>query len=391
MNRFKTSGKAAGRTRGMAAANDGRTTAADPSGADEIEERLAMKQRRLIAGALGAALALSLTLTACAGDPGTTSPNAPGGSTGGDQDFTIAIVPKDSTNPWFVRMEEGVKRYAAETGLNVFQKGPAETDATMQAQVIQDLIAQGVDAIGVVPVDPGALETVLKEALDAGIVVVTHEGASQQNTMYNIEAFNNSQYGAFIMDNLAEAMGSEGLYTTMVGHVTNASHNEWADGGVAHQQEAYPNMTLLAEEPRVESQDDGEVAYQTAKELLKKYPNLKGIMGTSSFDAPGVARAIDELGLKGKVFTAGTGMPAANAQILKDGSVAALTLWDPAEAGYAMAELARQILAGEEIKAPVNLKAPGYEAMEFAEGSDKVLEGSGWVVITADNVDSFGF
>jgi len=31
-----------------------------------------MKQRRLIAGALGAALALSLTLTACAGDPGTT-------------------------------------------------------------------------------------------------------------------------------------------------------------------------------------------------------------------------------------------------------------------------------------------------------------------------------
>jgi simple sugar transport system substrate-binding protein len=193
------------------------------------------------------------------------------------------------------------------------------------------------------------------------------------------------------MDNLAEAMGGEGLYTTMVGHVTNASHNEWADGGVAHQKATYPNMTLLEEEPRVESQDDGEVAYQTAKELLKKYPDLKGIMGTSSFDAPGVARAIDELGLKGKVFTAGTGMPAANAQILKDGSVAALTLWDPADAGYAMAELARKILAGDEIKAPVDLKAPGYDAMEFAEGSDKVLEGSGWVVITADNVDSFGF
>lgn len=345
-----------------------------------------MKQRRLIAGALGAALALSLTLTACGGNP----PGGGGGG-GGEQDFTIAIVPKDSTNPWFVRMEEGVKRYAADTGLDVFQKGPAETDATMQAQVIQDLIAQGVDAIGVVPVDPGALETVLKEALDAGIVVVTHEGASQQNTMYNIEAFNNSQYGAFIMDNLAEAMGGEGLYTTMVGHVTNASHNEWADGGVAHQKEKYPNMTLLAEEPRVESQDNGETAYQTAKELLKKYPDLKGIMGTSSFDAPGVARAIDELGLKGKVFTAGTGMPAANAQILKDGSVAALTLWDPAEAGYAMAELARQILAKEEIKAPVNLKAPGYTEMKFAEGSDKVLEGAGWVVITAENVDSFGF
>ena len=99
----------------------------------------------------------------------------------------------------------------------------------MQAQVIQDLIAQGVDAICVVPVDPGAIEPVLKQAMDAGIVVVTHEGASQQNTMYDIEAFNNTEYGAFIMDNLAQAMGEEGVYTTMVGHVTNASHNEWAD------------------------------------------------------------------------------------------------------------------------------------------------------------------
>lgn len=345
-----------------------------------------MKQGRFVGGAAAAALALSLALTACAGTP------APSGSApAADGDFTIAVVPKDATNPWFVRMEEGVKKYAADTGLNVFQKGPAETDATMQAQVIQDLIAQGVDALAVVPVDPGALETVLKEAMDAGIVVVTHEGATQENTMYDIEAFNNADYGAFIMDNLAEAMGGEGVYTTMVGHVTNASHNEWADGGVAHQKEKYPNMTLLESEPRVESQDDGEVAYQTAKELLKKYPDLKGIMGTSSFDAPGVARAIEELGLKGKVFTAGTGMPAANKQILVDGSVSALTLWDPADAGYAMAELARQILAGEEIGDTVNLKVKGYEEMKFAEGSKKVLEGNGWVVINKDNVDSFGF
>ncbi len=346
-----------------------------------------MKQGRFVGGAIAAALALSLGLTACAGSPAP-SGSAPAAS---DGDYTIAVVPKDATNPWFVRMEEGVKKYAADTGLNVFQKGPAETDATMQAQVIQDLIAQDVDAIAVVPVDPGALETVLKEAIDAGIVVVTHEGASQKNTMYNIEAFNNADYGAFIMENLAEAMGGEGVYTTMVGHVTNASHNEWADGGVAFQKEKFPNMTLLEAEPRVESQDDGEVAYQVAKELLKKYPDLKGIMGTSSFDAPGVARAIEELGLKGKVFTAGTGMPAANKQILLDGSVSALTLWDPADAGYAMAELARKILAGEDITAPVDLKVKGYEAMKFAEGSDKVLEGNGWVVINKDNVDSFGF
>ena len=328
---------------------------------------------RLAATALVTVSACALALGACTMDDATQS--ASGTKTGsGDGNYTIAVVPKDATNPWFVRMETGVNKYASDTGMNVFQKGPAETDATMQAQVIQDLIAQGVDAICVVPVDPGAIEPVLNQAMDAGIVVVTHEGASQENTMYDIEAFNNTEYGAFIMDNLAEAMGEEGVYTTMVGHVTNASHNEWADGAVAHQKEKYPKMTLLEAEPRVESQDNGETAYQTAKEVLKKYPEVKGILGTSSFDAPGTARAIDELGLKGKVFTAGTGMPAANAQILKDGSVSTLTLWDPANAGYAMASLATKILNGEKIEDGVNLGVEGYESMHFSQGSTKVLE-----------------
>lgn len=346
--------------------------------------------------AIVAIASMSFLVTACSGG-GTANQAESSASSGSDnatksdKDYSIAIVPKDATNPWFVRMEQGVKKYAEDTGLNVYQKGPAETDATMQAQVIQDLIAQGVDAIGVVPVDPGAIEPVLKEAMDAGIVVVTHEGASQENTMYDIEAFDNDAYGAFIMDNLAKAMGEEGLYTTMVGHVTNASHNEWADGGVKHAQEAYPKMKLLEAEPRVESTDNAEGAYQAAKELLKKYPDLKGIMGTSSFDAPGVARAIDELGLKGKVFTSGTGMPATNKDILDRDLVSALTLWDPADAGYAMASLATKILNGEEIKDGVDLGVPGYEEMHFAAGSDKVLQGKSWVTITKDNVDDFGF
>ncbi|MDR0584644.1 MAG: autoinducer 2 ABC transporter substrate-binding protein [Treponema sp.] len=340
-------------------------------------------------------MVLAATVIFAGGGRQSSSGAAAGGPAGKsskpEKEWRIAVVPKDSTNPWFVRMETGVKKYAADTGLNAFQKGPAKTDAAMQAQVIEDLIAQGVDALCVVPVDPGALEPVLGKALSRGIVVVTHEASFQENTMYDIEAFDNSQYGAFIMDNLAKAMGEEGVYTTMVAHVTNASHNEWADGGVARQKAAYPKMTLLAAEPRVESQDVTERAYEVAKELLKKYPNLKGIMGTSSHDSPGVARAIEELGLKGKVFTSGTGMPAENRQFLKDGTLASATLWDPAGSGYALCALAVKILRGETIQDGLNLGNEGYENLRFASGSKKVLLGAGWVVITADNVDSFGF
>ena len=306
--------------------------------------------------------------------------------------WEIVVVPKDASNPWFVRMNTGVEEYAAAHPEDtIYQKGTAEIDATLQAQLVDDLVAQGVDAICVVPVDIKSIEPSLKAAREAGIVVIAHEGAALENVDYDIEAFNNELYGAFIMDNLAAAMGEEGLYTTMVADLTNGSHNEWADGGVKRATEAYPNMTLLEADPRVESHDNGDTAYNVAKELFKKYPDLKGIMGTSSFDAPGVARAIEELGLSGKVFTAGTGMPGDNAELLKSGAVQYLTLWDPALAGQAMVALAQKILAGDEISAPLDLGVEGYTELQFKEGSETVFEGQGWITINAENVDSYGF
>ena len=65
------------------------------------------------------------------------------------------------------------------------------------------LIASGVDALCVIPNDIDALESVLKKAQDAGIVVVTHEASTQKNTEYDLEAFDNAQFGATIMDSLA--------------------------------------------------------------------------------------------------------------------------------------------------------------------------------------------
>ncbi len=351
--------------------------------------------------ALLIALTMGLTAVACAPAAEPAAPEAPAAEAPAGEapaaeaadpsEWEIVVVPKDSANPWFVRMDTGVTEYADMTGLNVYQKGTDQIDATLQAQLVEDLIAQEVDAICVVPVDLQSIDPILKEARDAGIVVITHEGASLTNVDYNIEAFSNAGYGQFIMDNLASAMGEEGLYTTMVADLTNGSHNEWADAAVAHQQATYPNMTLLEEMPRAESHDNGDTAYNQAKELFKAYPDLKGVAGTSSFDAPGVARAIEELGLVDKAFATGTGMPADNAALLKSGVIKSLTLWDPALAGQAMISLAVKVLGGEEIGETVDLGVEGYTAMAFREGSSTVLEGQGWITINAENVDSFGF
>ncbi len=56
------------------------------------------------------------------------------------------------------------------------------------------------------------------------------------------------------------------------------------DAALARQKEHYPNMKVVTD--RVEEYDDQTVAYEKTKELLKTYPNLKGIQGSAISTAP---------------------------------------------------------------------------------------------------------
>lgn len=364
-------------------------------------------KKKLLATLLTAAMAATM-LVGCGSSSDTNAPEkdasgedaqAPedgGEASDGDAsasggDYKIAVVVKGNTNGWFVRMEEGIKKWADETGINAWMTGPTDTDSAQQIQIIQDVMNQDIDALCVVPVDPAACEPVLQEARDKGIKVITHEGTTVQNCDYNIEAFDNAGYGAFIMDNLAELMGEEGTYTTMVGFLTTASHNEWADGAVAQQEAKYANMTLLEALPRVESENNTETAYEKAKEVLKTYPEVTGFVGTCSDDTPGIARAISELGLSEKVHVVGTGMPDECREMLKDGSLTCITLWDPADAGYAMCELARKVLDGEEIGNGTDLGLEAYSNLVVDESNERLLMGNGFISLTADNVDEYHF
>lgn len=314
--------------------------------------------------------------------------NDDNGSTNG-KTWKIATVVKESSDPWFIRMEDGVRRFAEDTGNNAFQKGPAAYDSAQQIQIIEELISQDIDAICVVPIDPDACEQVLKKAMDNGIVVITHESPSQQNCDYNIEAFDNIGYGAYMMDELAKVMGEEGEYVCMVGFLTTASHNEWADAAIERQKEKYPNMTLI-DVQKVETEDSMEVAYEKAKELLKTYPNLKGFLGTSSYDAPGAGKAISELGLIGKVSSVGTSVTSCAADQLSEGSTQAVLCWDPADAGIGMNTVAEMVLEGRtsEIEAGYDLGIPGFESISV---NGKYINGNGWIVIDKDNMTEYSF
>jgi simple sugar transport system substrate-binding protein len=301
-------------------------------------------------------------------------------------DLNIVTVVKIAGINWFNRMEEGVVDWGKENGVNATLVGPAEADAAQQIPIIEDLIAQGVDALCVVPMDPTQLDPVLKKAMDAGIVVVTHEASNQENMDYDIEAFDNLAFGAGLMDRLAAEMGEEGEYAVFVGSLGSKTHNEWVDGGIARQKEAYPNMTLVGD--KNESFDDAEVAYQKAKEILAAYPNLKGFQGSASTDVAGIGRAVEEAGLQDEVAVVGTSLPSIAGDLLFSGAIDAIGFWDPAVAGAACNQMALMKIRGEEVGVGADLGIDGYDKL-IGEGN--VLYGNAAVYVDDTNAKDYPF
>lgn len=76
---------------------------------------------------------------------------------------SMGVVVKIGGIPWFNAMEEGIKERAAELGMDAEMIGPTSADPALQVRAIEDLIAKGVNVIGVVPNDEAALEPVLKK------------------------------------------------------------------------------------------------------------------------------------------------------------------------------------------------------------------------------------
>lgn len=328
-----------------------------------------------------AASALAIALPAVAQEAADASADG-----GGDGPHDIATVVKIAGIQWFNRMEEGVNQYAADTGNNAFQVGPAQADPQQQAALIEDMIAQGVDAIAVVPMSPEALEPVLGRAQEAGIVVVSHEAASQQNVSYDIEAFKNEDFGATLMENLAQCMGGEGKYAVFVGSLTSQTHNQWVDGAIAHQEANYPDMELVGD--RNETFDDQQQAYAAAQEVLRANPDIKGMQGSASTDVAGIGLAVEERGLEDSTCVVGTSLPSIAGQYIETGAVDMIGFWDPSLAGYVMNTVANMVINGEEVTDGMDLGQPGYEAVSL---DGKVIYGQAWVEVTEENLADYPF
>lgn len=348
-------------------------------------------RRKGLASAAIAALALSACTGTTSGDD-TPSPNTTDSSTSWvgadkpDEELVFATNVKSSGFDWFRRMDVGVQAFASDTGINATQQGPSEADPAQQSQVAQDQLAQGIDALVVVPIEVSSMEPLLQQAMESGVVVVTHEAPNVENAVFDVEAFDNEAYGEHLMENLAGLTGGTGQYAVFVGALDSTAQNIWMDAAIAYQEEHYPEMELVG--GRQVTGSDQQVSYGQTRQLLSTYPNLRGVIGGDALDVVGAGQAIEEAGLVDQVQVVGTSIVSYAGGLLETGAIDIISTWDPADAGYAANVVALKVLRGEEITTGTNLGVPGFESVTV-EG--KVITGAAWVDITVENMADYDF
>jgi simple sugar transport system substrate-binding protein len=302
----------------------------------------------------------------------------------------VNIVKLTGVN-WFNRMETGLQDFAKKTGVRTEQTGPAQATAEGQVSIIQNLIPQKPTVIGVVPNNQQALEGVLQRAQAAHIIVVAQEASLLQHTDIDIEAFSNADYGSSMMDALSQCMGGKGTYAAFVGHLTAQSHMEWVSAALAEAQKKYAGIKRVT--GPVESNEDANVAYQRTKALLAKYPSLKGFEGSAATDVVGIARAVTELGLAGKVCIVGTSLPSLTKDYVMKGTIYKIFLWDPALAGEAAMYAGLMLAQGKTVGAGTDLGVPGYTHIQPCGGSTSphCFRGTAQLGLGKDTIGKYNF
>lgn len=324
------------------------------------------RRSRLMVGLTTTAAMVAL-VTGC-GSVSDTGGQQAGGEGGGGDDgkFRIVTVSKVEGITWFQRMSEGVDMFNEEFGdeVEAYQTGPAEGDPAQQVQIVEDLIAQNVDAIIVVPNDPLGIGPTLQRAREAGIVVGVTEATQlvgSESIDFDIEAFDNKTFGEGFGKGLAEAMGGKGEYATSVGNLTSESHMLWLEAANNYIAENHPEMTLVSPTP-YENDNDDQKGRDLAEEILGTYPNLKGYLATTPAGGSGMASVLRAKGRE-DVANVSLTLPSVAGPDLEDGFMDYGQGWDPAGWGWALNAQALRILKGEEVQTGDDLEWPGYESV----------------------------
>jgi ribose transport system substrate-binding protein len=222
--------------------------------------------------AIGLILAAGLLATACGGS----TPS----STGGTKKYVVGVSNTLTGNGFREEMICSIKAQAKASGIvSKVIIANRTTDPSGQIADVRNLISAGVNVIVMNPSDRSALDAVIKQATDKGIVVVTVDQGVTSTTAYQL--YNNQvKYAQLGADWLFKQLGGKGNVVEMRG-INGVSADADRHQGFTATLANYPNIKVVKETFTNWSLDP---AAQQIKDILGSGLKVDGIW-TSGIDS----------------------------------------------------------------------------------------------------------
>jgi rhamnose transport system permease protein len=308
-----------------------------------------------------------------------------GGSSPGGDALTVAMMPKNKGNPYFVSCKQGADEAAQALGIRLLWDGPTDTDPAKQNDVVEAWITRGVDVLAVSVENRQAISTVLRKARGKGIKVITWDADAEPDAR---DFFVNQATPRGIAETLVahtvRLLGGQGQFGIITGSLTAANQNEWIKHIRAVLAEKHPNVSIADIRP---SDDDRKRAFDETQTLLRVHPGVRVVMAIASPAVPGAAEAVKQSG-RSDVRVTGLGLPNASRPYLEDGVLDSAVLWNTKDLGYLTIQVAHALEKGT-IKPGSTSFAAGRLGQLDIRG-DNVILGAPFT-FTRDNVKQFDF
>ena len=283
--------------------------------------------KRLIAGLLGAAAVLAVGV----GTPSTAV---------AQQGCTIALIPGLTTDAFYITMRKGAEMAAKALGCELIFQGAPDFNPVTQVPVLQAVIARKPDAILIAPTDKQQLIAPIKQAVDAGIPVITVDTFIDDGKYQDGDGAGDFPLSYIATDNilggflggtaLARAIGERGK--VFVSNVKpGISTTDQREEGFKLAMRAFPNITVLDTEF---NDDDANKAAAQVQAVFARNPDLAGVFGANLFSAIGSADGVKALGKSGTIKVVAFDTPTRIVDDLKSGLVDLAIAQHPAEIGY---------------------------------------------------------
>jgi ribose transport system substrate-binding protein len=322
-----------------------------------------MKQHRIVRSLAGLTAALVLA-SACSTAPGASAPA--GGSAAAGGNYKIGFSnPGGVGNGWREAMICSAKVQARKAG-NVasVQVLHRDTDAAGQLEDIRTLIAADVDAIIINPAGPDALNPAIKEAIDAGIVVVSVDAPVTAPGSYHL-ANNQEEYGYLGAKWLFEQVGENGKVVYMRGIAGHPADTD-RDKGFKRALAEHPTIEVVKE---TATKWDPATATTQINDIISSGTDFDGIW-TSGIDQ----NIVEALKTAGHDYVPVVGADNAGfvTQLLNEEGLEGAAVTNPPSVGGAGVALALQILAGQKPTSNTVLVAPEVWENTTEEGKAKL-------------------